>query len=288
VYGVFFVTGLAMGALYALSGVGLVVLYRSTGVLNLAYGALGAAGAMVAWQLEQWHHPEPVAWVAALGVATALSFFYGRYVAPHLSFREPVVKAVATLGFALVILGLLNYQWVEAPRRLYLITDTTGFGLLGVRITGTRALVCVATLAITLGITQYLQRTRMGLLMRALANERDLSSMLGVPVARVETLAWLISGLLAGFTGLMFGDLVRPNPGALTFLVIPATAAAVVGRLESLWMTLFGGLVIGVAESMATLVHPISAYRTATPFIVAALLLLWLQRHRRLTFSGQD
>jgi branched-chain amino acid transport system permease protein len=288
VYGVFFVTGLAMGALYALSGVGLVVLYRCTGVLNLAYGALGAAGAMLAWQLEQWAYPEPVAWAVALGAATALSFAYGRFVAPRLSFREPVVKAVATLGFALVILGLLNYQWVEAPRRLYLVTDDMGFRLLGVRITGTRALVFVATLAVTLGISAFLARTRIGLLMRALANQRELSSMLGVPVARVETTAWVISGFLAGFTGLMFGDLVRPNPGALTFLVIPAMAAAVVGRLESLPMTLVGGLVIGVVEAMATLVHPIAAYRTATPFIVAALLLLWLQRNRRLTFSGQD
>jgi branched-chain amino acid transport system permease protein len=288
VYGVFFVTGLAMGALYALSGVGLVVLFRCTGVLNLAYGALGAAGAMLAWQLEQWAYPEPVAWAVALAVATLLSFVYGRFVAPRLAFREPVVKAVATLGFALVILGILNYFWVEAPRRLSLSTDDLGLRLLGVRITGTRVLVVIATLLMTLGITLFLNRTRIGLLMRALASQRDLSSMLGVPVGRVEATAWLISGLLAGFTGLMFGDLVRPNPGALTFLVIPAMAAAVVGRLQSLSLTLAGGLVIGVAESMATLVHPIAAYRSATPFIVATLLLLWLQRKRRLTFSGQD
>jgi branched-chain amino acid transport system permease protein len=125
-------------------------------------------------------------------------------------------------------------------------------------------------------------------MMRALADRRDLSAVLGVPVLRVETAAWLISGLLAGFTGLMFGDLVRPNPGALTFLVIPAIAAAIVGRLQSLPLTLAGGLVIGVAESMTTLIKPLAPYRTAAPFVVAALLLLWLQRNRRLTFSGQD
>ncbi len=277
-----------MGSLYALAGVGLVVLYRCTGVLNLAYGALGAAAAMLAWQLEQWQYPEALAWAVALAVATALSFLYGRFVAPRLSYREPVVKAVATLGFALVILGFLNYGWVEAPRRLYLFTDGEGFDLLDVHVTGTRALVFLATFALTLGITAFLHRTRIGLLMRALASQRELSSMLGVSAIGVETVAWVISGVLAGFTGLVFGDLVRPNPGALTFLVIPATAAAVVGRLESLPKTLAGGLFIGVVESMATLLHPIAPYRSATPFIVAALLLLWLQRHRRLTFSGQD
>jgi branched-chain amino acid transport system permease protein len=161
-----------------------------------------------------------------------------------------------------------------------------GFELLDVRVTGTRALVLLVALGTTLGIAVFLKHTRIGLLMRALANKRELASVLGVPVLRVETYAWLISGFLAGFTGLMFGDLVRYR--TLTFLVIPAIAAAIVGRLESLPMTLAGGLIIGVAESMTTLIKPMAPYRTAVPFIVAAVLLLWLQRNRRLTFSGHD
>jgi len=287
-YGIFLVAGLAVGAIYALSGIGLVVLYRSTGILNLAYGALGAMGAMVAWQLEQWNYPEPAAWAAAILLATALSLAYGLLAAPLLAYREPVVKAVATLGYALIILGIANYFWVEAPRRLSLFTDQMGFSLLGLRITGTRALAFLATLAATFGIAVFLKWTRVGLLMRALADRRDLSSMLGVSVLRVETFAWLFSGILAGFSGLMFGDLVRPNPAALTFLVIPAIAAAIVGRLQSLPMTLAGGLLLGVIESMTTLIKPIAPYRTAAPFIVAALILLWLQRKRRLTFVGND
>lgn len=287
-YGIFFVAGLAVGAIYALSGIGLVVLYRSTGVLNIAYGATGALGAMTAWQLQAWGYPELTVWVAAILVATLLSLAYGRFAAPYLSYREPVVKAVATLGFALIVLGLANYLWVEMPRRLTLFADSSSFRLLGLRITGTRAIALAATIVIAIGITVFLKRTRIGLLMRALANRRDLSSVLGVPVVNVETVAWGISGLLAGFTGLMFGDLVRPNPTTLTFLVIPAIAAAIVGRLESLPMTLVGGLAIGVVESMTTLIKPIAPYRTAAPFVVAAVLLLWMQRNQRLTFSGHD
>ncbi len=288
IYGIFLVAGLAVGAIYALAGVGLVVLYRSTGVLNFAYGAIGALGAMMAWQLQQWHYPEPVVWATSIVISTALSLGYGRVAAPYLSYRDPVVKAVATLGFALAILGISYYFWVEAPRRLSLFTDAMGFRMLGVRITGTRAVAFAATVLIAVGIAVFLKRTKVGLLMRALANKRDLASVLGVPVIKVETYAWLISGVLAGFTGLMFGSLVRPNPGALTFLVIPAIAAAIVGRLRSLPMTLIGGLVIGIAESMSTLVPAIKDYRSAAPFVLAAILLLWMQRHRRLTFSGQD
>jgi branched-chain amino acid transport system permease protein len=281
-YGLFLVAGLALGAIYALSGVGLVVLYRATGVLNLAYGAIGAMGAMVAWQLGQWGWPEAVGWVAAVLVATLLSAAYGRFIAPRLAWREPVVKAVATLGFALILLGFANWLWIESPRRLTLATDGLGVELLGIRFTGTRLLALLAAFLVTIGIALFLQRTRAGLLMRSLANDRDLSAMLGVSVVEVETVAWLISGALCGFSGLMLGDLVRLNPTVLTFLVIPAIAAAIVGRVASLWGTLAGGLLIGVVESMTALVPPIAPFRSAAPFIVAALLLLWFQRHRRL------
>src|SRR5512138_1075313 len=94
----YLVLGLALGGVFAMSGVGLVVLYRATGVLNLAYGAIGAMGAMVAWQLGQWGWPEAVGWAAAILVAILLSAVYGRFIAPRLAWREPVVKAVATLG----------------------------------------------------------------------------------------------------------------------------------------------------------------------------------------------
>lgn len=288
VYGLFLINGLAVGAIYALSGVGLVVLYRATGVLNLAYGAIGAAGAMIAWQVMQWGWSEGIGWITALGVATALSLAYGRLLAPHLAYREPVVKAVATLGFAMVVLALMNWTWVEAPRRLSLTTDGFAVTLLGMRVTGTRLLAFAAAILVTAGIAVFLVTTRTGLRMRALANNRDLSSLLGVPVGQVETVAWLISGLLAGFSGLMFGDLVRLNPTVLTFLVIPAIAAAIVGRLESLVFALAGGMLIGVVESMATLAKPIAPYRAAAPFVVAVLLMLWFQRNRRLTFSGRD
>ena len=124
--GLFLVNGLAVGAIYALSGLGLVVLYRATGVLNLAYGAIGAAGAMLAWQLMHAGSPEALGWLAAIATATALSLLYGRLVAPRLAWREPVVKAVATLGFAMMILAAMNWIWVEAPRELTLASDGVG------------------------------------------------------------------------------------------------------------------------------------------------------------------
>lgn len=287
-YGMFLVSGLAVGALYALGGVGLVILNRATGVLNFAYGAIGAVGAMTAWQVLEWHLPEPLAWAAAMGVSLALSLGFGLLVAPQLAHREPVLKAVATLGFALCLLGLMNLVWMVTSRKLGLFSDSLGLSIIGVRINGTRLIALAGGVIATLAMGLYLSRTRTGLLMRALADSREVAAILGVPVRRVEAIAWGISGVLAGFTGLLFGGLVRLDPAVLTFLVIPVIATTIIGRLKSIPVTFMAGLLIGVTESMLTLVKPLAPFRVAAPFVIATLALMWLQRGRRLTFAGED
>src|SRR3989338_4026484 len=206
VLGLFIVSGLAVGSLYALGGIGLVVLYRATGVLNLAAGAIGAVAVMVAWQLVQWGVVAPLAWALGLAFGPILATAYGRGIAPRMAWREPVVKAVASLGFAFVLLGLVSFLWSDDPRKFELPTDKAAVVILGLRVTVTRLLVVAAAILLVIGISAALGRTRVGLQMRALANNRRLSSLIGIPITRVETLAWALSGLLFGFTGLMFGD----------------------------------------------------------------------------------
>lgn len=288
VVGLFAVSGLAVGSLYALGGICLVVLYRATGVLNFATGAVGAFGVMLAWQLGQWGWPQPVTWVAAILAATLLSLGYGRLVAPGLAWRDPVVKAVATLGFALIVLGATSFIWEDDVRKFSLPTDQAAIKVLGLRVTVTRLIVIGAAVAIVAGIWLYLGTTRIGLQMRSLANDRDLSAMIGVRILRVETIAWLISGIIAGFTGLMFGDLVRLEPSIITFMVIPSIAAAICGRLENLGLVLIGGLSIGVIESLLTLSPVLKSVRPIAPFVIAAIVLVSIQGRRRLVFAGDE
>jgi branched-chain amino acid transport system permease protein len=285
--GLFITSGLAVGSLYALGGIGMVVLYRASGVMNFSSGAAGAAGAMTAWQVVQWGYWPPLAWACCMAVALVLTLAYGRFIAPLLAWRESVVKAVATLGFALILLGLVAYLWPDDPRSLELPTDAVGLNLLGLRVTGTRVIAFAASVLICLGIHAFLARTETGLQMRAVANDRDLSALLGIPILRVETIAWAIAGLLAGFTGLMFANLIRLEPVVITFMVIPSIAAALSGRLDSLALVLVGGLSMGVIESLLTLSPTLKGVRPIAPFVIAALVLLYNQRGTRLLFAGR-
>ena len=287
VYGLFLVSGLAVGSLYALGGIGLVILRNSTGVLNFAYGAIAAFAAMFAWQVTEWGLPGIVSWVSAVLVGIGLSVAYGRFLAPSLHWREPAVKAIATLGYMLILLGLMGVLWDDALRKISLPSDKIAITVLGVRVTLTRIIAFAVSILVVIGMVAYLRQSRTGLNMRALADNRSHAALLGIPIVRTEALAWGISGALAGFTGLIFGSLVRLEPTVITFMVIPAVAAAVCGRLTSLPLTLAGGLFIGVVESMLTLYKPAASLRTMAPFLIAALVILWMQRGQKLTFAKE-
>ncbi len=265
----FIISGLGIGAVYALSGVGLVVLFRATGVLNFAFGAFGAIGAHCAWQLIEWKMPLAVAILAAVAVSTAISFLYGRVFAPMLSHRDIVVRAVGTLAPALVLIAIMGVIWGELPRRLQFPTDQMFVSLFDVRLTLTRIIAIILAIAMVVAITLLLNRTRLGLDMRALANDRDLSAVLGVRILYTETAAWIITGIFSGLAGLLLADLVRLQGTFLTLLVIPAIAAAILGQLQSLWQTAVAGILIGIAEAVLTPIAWISPYRAAAPFIIA-------------------
>jgi branched-subunit amino acid ABC-type transport system permease component len=156
------------------------------------------------------------------------------------------------------------------------------FELIGVRVTATRAVAFALAVLATVAVMTFLARSRLGLQMRALANNRDLSALLGVRVLRADGYAWVISGGLAGISGILLADLQRLSGQTLTFAVIPAIAAAVIGRFSSLPATVAGGVAIGVCEALLTPVPVVGPFRTAVPFVFAVVALLWMQR--RFTF----
>jgi branched-chain amino acid transport system permease protein len=282
----FVVTGLALGGVYALSGVGMVVLYRATGVLNLAFGAVGAMGALLAWQLinhNGW--AEGPAFLVCVLFGGAVTLLYGVIFGPPLSGRDPLVKATATLGLALILLGIMDLVWSDKARSMILPTSNHGFEVSDIFVNYTQVIALGFALAVMALTAVFLRYTKTGTAMRALANDREITATLGVPVRRVEAVAWLGSGLLSGAGGLLLSNLVGLDASTLTFLVISSLAAALIARLQSLVVTLIAGIVVGLVNALITPILSISEYRDMTPFVLAIIALLWLSRHREISIS---
>ena len=138
---------------------------------------------------------------------------------------------------------------------------------------------CVAfALLSILGVWLLLERTRLGLAMRALASDRSISSLIGISAPKVDAMAWLISGAFAGLAGLFLADLVVMAPVPLTFLVIPATAAAVMGGLTSMTGAFVGGFVGGFCESALTAIPQFASIRSAAPYLIALVFITLFNR----------
>jgi branched-chain amino acid transport system permease protein len=279
----YIILGLAFGGVYSLSGVGTVVLFRATAVLNFASGAVGATGALVAWTLiEQRGTPDIVGYLAAIGVGSAITLGYGLLLGPKFAQRDALERAIGTLGLLLILLGGMSVLWGNDARTLILPTARLSIQLGSATVNGTQIAAIALALMVTIATTLFLQLTRLGTAMRGMADSREVTAMLGVPVRRVEATAWLFSGVLASVTGILMTGLIGLDIASLTFLIIPVLAAVVMGRLRSLWITFSAGLVIGVIQSSLIAFDAVSEYRNITPFVLAIVMLLWLAWRRPL------
>ena len=295
------VTGLAFGAMYAVTGTGLVVLYRTTGVVNLAFGAVGCMGAHLAWS---WlggsiSNPNPVghgwkilAYPGLVAICALIMWLYGVIVAPRLARRDPLVKALGMLGLALILLGIMKQKWdTSKPRQL--LFPRKVFKLWGATITTTQILALVLAVVVVALVTLYLQKSSTGTAMRAISDNRDSSALLGVPVRRVESLAWAGSGVITGLVFMILPALSDSlDQTTLTWFVVGALAGAIVGQFKSLWVTLIASLLIGVGRSVLFKFNGslgfIHDFYETTPYVVSVLAILWISRKRTVVLAGRE
>ena len=297
----YLIQGLAFGAVYAVTGTGMVVLYRTTGVVNLAFGAIGAFGAHISWALlgGSLVRPGPVgtgirilAYPVLVLVCAAVTLLYGTWIAPKLSRRDPLVKALGMVGLALFLLGIMKDRWDSSkPRSLPFPVKT--FTLGGSVVTTTQVIALVFAVVVVVGTNIYLNKTATGTAMRAIANDRDVSSLLGVPIRRVESLAWLGSGVICGFVYLLLPSLFKSlDQGTLTWFVIGALGGAIVGQFRSLWVTFIASMVIGIVESVLTPFDGnllfMGKMRKMTPFVISVIAILWISRRRTVVLAGRE
>jgi len=186
---------------------------------------------------------------------------------------------------ALILLGAMSWIWSDKARSMVLPSTNWSYSVGSVLVNWTQILALLLGITVTVGTGLFLRYTALGTAMRALANDREITATLGVPVRRVEAAAWLGSGLISGAAGLLLSNLVGLDAVTLTFLVISSLAAALIARLESITVTLIAGIVVGLVNALVTPFLSISQYRDMTPFVLAAIALLWLSRHRVVTVS---
>src|SRR4051794_2693799 len=274
--------GLAFGSIAALSGIGLVVTYRATGVFNLAHGAVATLIAYVHWELvTQRGVPEAVAApLCVLVLAPVLGVLGYRLVFRPLQQRDASAAEalVTTLGLFVLVVGLTTVIWGTAAKRAPAVFPTARWQLGDVTIRsdtvvqlGGVALVAVVPAVLT-------GPTRLGADVRAVVDRRELALLSGVDVDRVNELGWAVGTALSAITGLLLASSLSLTPYGLTLVVLETFAIPVLARLSSLGVATAAGLLLGVAQAELSRLHvtaePLAAALQAlqSNLLVVALL----------------
>lgn len=278
----FTIVGLVTGSIYAVAASGLVLTYTTSGVFNIAHGAVGMLMAFVYWQLRfDWGWPTPVALVVVLLVLAPLfGVLVERTLARNLSSASLVSSLVVTIGLLLVLMAAAFNLWPPAGRRVDGFFAPRGVDLGVVFVTWHEVIAVAAAASVAVGLRLLLFRTRTGVTMRATVDHRALASLTGARPNRSSMLSWALGSSLAALAGILLAPVLQLNVQALTLLVVNAYAAAMVGRLVSLPLTFAGAVALGLVESYAVGYLPstgtLANVRLAIPTLMLFAVLLVL------------
>ena len=241
--------GLSVGSAAALTGIGLIVTYRATGVLNFAHGAIAMVCAYALRQcVVEWGWP---LWAAAavtlLVLAPGLGVVLERFVFRPLSVLggDPTQTLVASIGVFVLLVGGAALVWGQGARDdAPELVSADPWGQLAV------ALVLAAA------VGAVIRWTRFGRELRAVVDDRQLAVLGGIDADRVAAAGWAFGAFTAGLTGVLLAPYVRLDPYGLPLLVVEVVAVAVAARIRSLPLAVLAALTIGVAQSQLTRLHP--------------------------------
>ncbi len=248
----FVVSGIVLGAVYAVAASGLVVTYTTSGIFNFAHGAFGMFGAYLYWQMvDDWGWPKLPALIVLLGVLAPLfGAVIERVIMRGLQGVSAVTRLVVSISLLVGLLQLAQVIWTsEVGRTGPEFFEGETFTVLGYGVSYHEAVTIIVALAIALGLRLLLYRTRLGIAMRSVVDDRSLASLTGARPDRTAMASWALGAMLAAVAGVLVAGATSLDHLALTLLVINAYAAAIFGRLRSLPLTFVGALVLGLIDS---------------------------------------
>jgi len=283
----FTVLGLGVGAVYALFAQGAVLIYRGSGLVNLAHGAIGTLSAYVCFVTLFVEGGQTFATSAIGGIAVgaAVAVLFQAVILARLRTAAPIVRLISTLGLLAVLQGLVEVLYEPGNTAVDRYLPTGGFVVAGVRVETQRVVLLAIAVAVTALLWAFTRWTRTGLAISACAQNELAAQTLGWSPDRLAALTWGLGGALAAAAMILAAPLTGLNPATFTIVAtVSALAAALLGGFQSFPLTLLGGLVVGVGETLATsyktdiedLVHqhPLTGLQRGVPFVIIAIVLV--------------
>ena len=246
-----FVNGLMIGSMYALVALGFVLIYKATSVVNFAQGELVMFGGYIAAALVSLYHlPLAVALPVLLGTMVGLGFVLERGVLRPMVGQAVISVVMVTIGLAQVFQGAAAMLWGAQTKNIPLPIPLEPYVIWEIYVSPINLLAALISGAFLVAFAWFFRRSRMGIAMRAVANDQQAAMAVGINVRLVFALSWAIAGLTAAIGGLMWGSMLGVDT-QLALIGLKVFPAVILGGLDSVPGAVVGGLIIGGVESVA-------------------------------------
>ena len=283
----FIIFGLITGSIYGLSAMGLVLTYKTSGVLNIGHGAVCAAAAYAFYWLRQEHG---VSWpIAAALVVLVFGALVGLLLERLSVLLAPVstaYKIVGTVGLLVAIRALIALGFTENGRVFNtFLPQGEVFALAGVSVSGEALITLSLGVVASFALFLFFRCSRLGTAMRGVVDDSQLLSMSGTSPTAVRRASWVIGSCFAAASGILFAsNQAQLDVNVLTLLVVQAFGAATIARFESLPLSFVGGLAVGVLQKLVSRAvgsnEQLQGVDLAIPFLVLFIGLLVIPRRR--------
>ena len=275
-------TSLSSGAIYALMALALVLVWRSTRVINFAQAGQAVLTTYIGYTVIQrtgsYWLALIVAVVSGAIIGGVIDRFFMRPIFKRIKSGPIVMIApvVATLGLLGIIQAVIGFIWGLTNQSIQAPVSTDGFRVMGTVIAFSRynLLVLIFVAVAMLLLTILFQKTDIGLALRASAYSPEIAKLSGIKVDSVRTLGWAIAGASGGLAGMLYipGYFLFPN--AMDLLLVFGFVAAVIGGLESLFGAVVGAMILGFAINFATTYISAKLFFPTAFIVLVAVLLL--------------
>ena len=260
------VNGLVSGALYGLVAMGFVLIYKTSGVLNFAQGELVLAGAVTAAFLTTvLGLPFPLAVLLALLIAIGWGLLIERFVVGPLVNRPLLSIMMSTIAIGLIVRNVTLMIADPSTKAFPKLLPSEPVWLLGFPVSPLQLVMAglAAGLALLLGL--LLQFSRIGIAMRAVADDQEAAGAMGIPVKGIFGWSWILSALVAAVGGISLGAMIGVD-ASLSFVGLKVFPAVIISGMDSLKGAIIGGLVVGLIENLGGAL--------LNPFVILILILM--------------
>jgi branched-chain amino acid transport system permease protein len=245
------VSALGFGGVYALAALGLTIIFKTSNVVNFAYGAMATVVALLVWTVHSGLGlPTALAWALGILGGAALGAVADLGLMRRVEGTSPLVSIVMTIGLLLAVEGLAGVVWGYGPKAIGNVLSGPSFAVGSISVDRNDLFIAALAIVVAYGLHLFYERTRLGLAVRAVAEDPDVASLMGISRKWVLALSWAVGVAVTGAAATLAAPSLGLTPTMMDNAAVFAFAAAVLGGLGSLVGAVVGGFAVGIVSDL--------------------------------------